>query len=303
MRIAWAGTARFAVLVLSKVAASPHEIVVCLTTPDRPRGRHGAPQPSVLKEAALELGVPVVQPDDLRAPEARADLLAFTPDVLVACAYGRIVPPELFTALPSLVVHPSLVPHWRGAAPVVRALMAGETRLGVSTIAMAPGIDEGPIADEREVTVPSDADAGAAYELLAGPAADSLLATLAAMADGSLAYTPQRGDADYAAKITEADRVVDWRRPAAADRRPGAGAVSRRGRAHRARRPARAALEGHAARRPARRRSRARPADRAHRPTATLEILELQEAGRKRMTRPRVPARRRPAPGAGLELT
>lgn len=283
MRIAWAGTARFAVLVLSKVAASSHEIVVCLTTPDRPRGRHGAPQPSVLKEAALELGVAVVQPDDLRAPDARADLLAFTPDVLVACAYGRIVPPELFTALPSLVVHPSLVPHWRGAAPVVRALMAGETRLGVATIAMAAGIDEGPIADEREVIVPRGADAGAAYELLAGPAADSLLATLAAMSDGSLAYTPQQGDADYAAKITETDRAVDWRRPAAeiADQvralSPDVGAHTELG----GRRvllwkavPLAGLPDGD------------RATDRLIVPTGQgqLEILELQEAGRKRMT-------------------
>jgi methionyl-tRNA formyltransferase len=214
LRIAWAGTARFAVLVLSQVVASPHEIVVCLTTPDRPRGRHGAPQASVLKEAALDLGLPVVQPDDLRAPEALAALLSHKPDVLVACAYGRIVPSEVFTAVPSLVVHPSLVPHWRGAAPVVRALMAGETRLGVATLQMSAGIDEGPVADERVVTVPADRDAGTAYELLAGPAADSLLATLAAMADGALVFEPQRGPADYAAKITEADRVIDWKRPA-----------------------------------------------------------------------------------------
>jgi methionyl-tRNA formyltransferase len=283
LRIAWAGTARFAVLVLSRVAASPHEIAVCLTTPDRARGRHGTPQPSVLKEAALELGVPVVQPDDLRASEALADLLAFRPDVLVACAYGRIVPPELFNALPSLVVHPSLVPHWRGAAPVVRALMAGETRLGVATIQMAPGIDEGPIADAREVSVPRDADAGAAYELLAGPAADSLVATLAAMADGSLAYAPQRGDADYAAKVTEADRVVDWRRPAVAiaDQvralSPDVGAHTELG----GRRvllwrvvPLAALPEGD--------RERDRlivPTGRGH-----LEVLELQEAGRKRMS-------------------
>ena len=216
MRIAWAGTARFAALVLEHVVASPHEIVVCVTTPDRPRGRHGAPQPSVLKAAALDLGLPVIQPDDLRAPEALAALLAHEPDVLVACAYGRIVPAEFFTALPALVVHPSLVPHWRGAAPVVRALMAGETSLGVSTLQMSAGVDEGPVADERVVTVPPDRDAGGAYELLAGPAAESLLATLAAMADGSVVFKAQLGPADYAAKITEADRVIDWRRPASA---------------------------------------------------------------------------------------
>jgi methionyl-tRNA formyltransferase len=216
LRIAWAGTARFAVLVLSQVMESPHEVVVCLTTPDRPRGRHGAAQPSVLKAAAVDRGLPVIQPDDLQAPEALAALRAHQPDVLVACAFGRIVPAQIFTTLPALVVHPSLLPHWRGAAPVVRALMAGETRLGVATLQMSAGIDEGPVADQRVVTVPSDSDAGAAYDLLAGPASAGLLATLSAMAAGSLVFTPQVGDVDYAAKITQADRVIDWRRPARA---------------------------------------------------------------------------------------
>jgi methionyl-tRNA formyltransferase len=283
LRIAWAGTARFAVLVLSRVAASPHEIAVCLTTPDRPRGRHGAPQASVLKEAALGLSLPVVQPADLRAPEALAELLSYKPDVLVACAYGRIVPTEVFTAVPSLVVHPSLVPHWRGAAPVVRALMAGETSLGVSTLQMSAGIDEGPVADARVVTVPPDCDAGAAYELLAGPAADSLLATLSTMADGSLVFTPQQGAADYAAKITEADRVIDWQRPAnvIADQvralAPEVGAHTELG----GRRvlvwkavPMASLTSGDEAR------------DRLVVPCGRgfLEIVELQEAGRRRMS-------------------
>ena len=216
MRIAWAGTARFSELVLARVMASPHEVVVCMTTPDRPRGRHGSPQPSVLKTAAQKLGLPVVQPADLRAPGAIVDLLAHEPDVLVACAYGRIVPAEVFDSLPALVVHPSLVPHWRGAAPVGRALMAGETRLGVATLEMTAGVDEGPVADERVVEIPPDADAGKAYELLAEASSDSLLATLAGMADGSVVFRPQVGVADYAEKIAEADRVIDWRRPAGA---------------------------------------------------------------------------------------
>ena len=281
--MAWAGTARFAVLVLSHLLASPHEIVVCLTTPDRPRGRHGAPQPSPLKVAALERGLPVLQPDDLGDPAALADLLAFSPDVLVACAYGRIVPPPVFGALPSLVVHPSLVPHWRGAAPVVRALMAGETSLGVATLQMAAGVDEGPVADERPVTVPRDSDAARAYELLAGPAADSLLATLAALAEGTIVFTAQHGSADYAAKITEADRAIDWLRPAPAiaDQvralSPDVGAHTELG----GRRLLvwRAAPHG------------ALPAGGATRDRlvvpcgdGVLEILELQEAGRRRMT-------------------
>jgi len=283
LRIAWAGTARFSVLVLSLIIASPHKVVVCLTTPDRPRGRHATPQPSPLKEAAREHGLPVLQPDDLRAADAKDALLSYEPDVLVACAYGRIVPPELFTALPSLVVHPSLVPHLRGAAPVVRALMAGETRLGVTTIQMSAGVDEGPVASERVVSVPSDCDAGTAYELLSGPAADGLLATLAAMADGSIVFTPQSGPADYADKVTEADRVIDWKRPAEAiaDQvralAPEVGAHTELG--------GRRMLVWKAV-------PRTSPAvetgrrDRLVVPCGRgfLEILELQEAGRRRMT-------------------
>ena len=270
-------------LVLSRIAASPHEVVVCLTTPDRPRGRHGAPQPSPLKEAALELGLPVLQPDGLAEPAALADLLEFSPDVFVACAYGRIVPSQVFGALPSLVVHPSLVPHWRGAAPVVRALMAGETELGVTILQMTAGVDEGPVADARPVTVPRDADAARAYELLAGPAAAGLLATLAALADGTVVFTPQQGTPDYADKITEADRAIDWRRPAPiiADQvralSPDVGAHTELG----GRRllvwkatPYGALPPGGATR------------DRLVVPCGdgVLEILELQEAGRRRMT-------------------
>ena len=283
MRIAWAGTARFAELVLRRVVESPHEVVVCMTTPDRPSGRHGSPRPSVLKTAALELGLPVVQPADLRAPGALVDLFAHEPDVLVACAYGRVVPADVFEALPSLVVHPSLVPRWRGAAPVVRALMAGETRLGVATLEMTAGVDKGPVADERVVEVPRDADAGRAYELLAAAAADSLLATLSGVADGSVVFTPQVGEAGYAEKITEADRVIDWQRPAEAiaDQvralSPDVGAHTELG----GRRvvvwkavPRRSLPSGGETR------------DRLVVPCGRgfLEIIELQEAGRRRMT-------------------
>ena len=284
MRIAFAGTARFAALVLARVVACPrHEVVVCLTTPDRPRGRHGTPQPSPLKVAALEYELPLVQPDDLRSPEVIAELLSYRPDALVACAYGLIVPGQVTSALPSLVVHPSPVPRWRGAAPVVRALMAGETRLGVATLQMTAGIDEGPVADEREVEVPADLDAGQAYELLAGPASESLLATLDAMTDGTVTWTPQTGEASYAEKLTEDDRVVDWRRPATAiaDQvralAPDVGAhtelLGRRVLIWRA--VAWPALPDGSAR-----------SDRLILPTGDgyLEILELQEAGRRRIS-------------------
>ncbi|HMK93642.1 MAG TPA: methionyl-tRNA formyltransferase [Thermoleophilia bacterium] len=284
MRVAWAGTARFAALVLERVlAAGRHEVAVCVSTPDRPRGRHGTPQPSALKVAALERGLRLLQPDDLRSPAVLDELLSYRLDVFVACAYGVIVPESVFTALPSLVVHPSPVPRWRGAAPVVRALMAGETRLGVATLRMAAGVDEGPVADERVVDVPSDCDAGQAYELLAEPAAESLLATLDAMADGSLAWRPQVGEASYAEKLSEEDRVIDWRRPA----RVIADQV-------RALAPDIGAHTELLGRRLLVWRAAALPAlpDGSHRndrlvlPTGEgyLEILELQEAGRRRIS-------------------
>ncbi len=212
MRLAYAGTAPLAVGVLAGLVAGPHEVVSVVTTPDKPRGRHGAPQPSPVKLAALELGLPVQQPDRPDDPAAVADLLALSPDVLVVCAYGRIIRAPLLAALPVLVVHPSAVPRWRGAAPVVRALMAGERRIGIATLRMTEGVDEGPVGDLRWLDVPDTADAGDVYELIAPLAAQSVLATLAALADGSIVWRPQEGEPSYAPKVAEADRSVDWRR-------------------------------------------------------------------------------------------
>jgi methionyl-tRNA formyltransferase len=214
MRVAFAGTAPFAERVLAGLLGSRHAPVVVVTNPDRPRGRHGTPQPPGVKIAALAAGLPVLQPARVAEADAVAAMLAFTPHVFVACAYGQIVGAALLDALPCLVVHPSPVPRWRGAAPVERALMAGETRLGVATLRMTAGVDEGPVADERSVVVPADADAGTVYERLAPVAVESLLATLDGMEDGSVRWRAQTGPATYAEKITAADRELDWTRPA-----------------------------------------------------------------------------------------
>jgi len=214
MRVAFAGTAPFAERVLAGILGSRHAPVVVVTNPDRPRGRHGTPQAPAIKVAAEQAGLPVLQPARIGDAEAVEALLRHTPDVFVACAYGQIVGPAVLEALPCIVVHPSPVPRWRGAAPVERALMAGETELGVATLRMTAGVDEGPVADERRVVVPADADAGEAYALLAPAAVASLLATLDAMEDGSVRWRDQIGEPTYAAKITAADRVIDWTRPA-----------------------------------------------------------------------------------------
>jgi methionyl-tRNA formyltransferase len=213
MRLAYAGTAPFGALVLRELLVRRARVVVVLTRPDKPRGRHGTPQASAVKELALERGLPVVQPGRLdmdvvgRLKEHGADLLA-------VCAHGQIMPAVVLDAMPTLVVHPSAVPRWRGATPVERALMAGETELAVATLRMTPGLDEGPIGDLRRVHVPREADAGETYEALAAPAAESLLATVAAIEDGSVRWRPQEGEASYAAKLERDERTIDWTRPA-----------------------------------------------------------------------------------------
>jgi len=216
MRLAYAGTAHFGALVLRElVDSSAHEVVVVVTRPDKPRGRHGTPQPSPVKSVALEQGLPLLQPDRL-AGAAVDELLAARPDVFVVCAYGEIVGREVLDALLTLVVHPSAVPRWRGAAPVERALMAGETDIGLAVLKMTEGVDEGPVAELRTVHVPRTADCGEAYAALAPPAAEALHDVLSRIADGSVKWTPQVGAGTYAEKLGKVDRIVDWGRPAEA---------------------------------------------------------------------------------------
>jgi methionyl-tRNA formyltransferase len=215
MRFAYAGTAPFAELVLEGLVAAGRVPVVLVTNPDRPRGRHGTPQPPRIKLLAGELDIPVFQTERLSDPEAVERLLAAGPDVFVVCAYGQIVTQGVLDAVETVVVHPSRVPRWRGAAPVERALMAGETDLAVCTLRMTAGVDEGPVGDERLVHVPRDADAGRAYELLAPAAAEGVAATLDGIAAGTVHWRPQEGEVTYADKIGPHDKEIDWARPAA----------------------------------------------------------------------------------------
>ena len=282
MRLAYAGTAPFAELVLGGLAEAGRTPVVLVTNPDRPRGRHGTPQPPRIKLLAEELGLLVLQPERLAEAAALQSLLAVEPDVFVVCAYGQIVAQSVLDAVETVVVHPSLVPRWRGAAPVERALMAGETELGVCTLRMTAGVDEGPIGDERDVHVPRDADAGHAYELLAPAAVEGVCATLDGIASGTVEWRAQTGDVTYAEKIGPADKEMDWSRPATelADQvralSPHIGAVTllagRRTRVWRAR-PGEGAVP-------------ATGPDGLFRAAGEgwLEILEVQQEGRNRMS-------------------
>jgi methionyl-tRNA formyltransferase len=281
MRFAFAGTAPFAELVLEGLAERGRTPVLLVTNPDRPRGRHGSPQPPRIMDLAAAHAVPALQPERLSDAPSIARLLEVRPEVFVVCAYGQIVTQDVLDAVETIVVHPSLVPRWRGAAPVERALMAGETELGVCTLRMTAGVDEGPIGDARAVRVPRDADAGRAYELLAPAAVDGVAATLDAIGAGTVEWRPQTGAPTYAAKIGPADKEIDWSRPAAAiaDQvralSPHIGAVTdlagRRTRIWRAR-PGQGPL----------------PAIRPDRLALAagegwLDVLELQQEGRKKM--------------------
>ena len=203
MRLGVAATGQVGADVLEGLAAE-HEIAFCLTRPDRPRGRGrrvGAPP---AKQAAERLGIPVLQPERL-GPDVELDA-----DVVVIAAYGALIPDVLLERALWLNVHPSLLPRWRGAAPVERALMAGDRETGVTIHRTTADLDSGPIAAQQAVPVDPEDDAGSLYRRSARIAVELLLAVLP-----DPAFVPQPDDAaTYAAKITAADRELDWTRPA-----------------------------------------------------------------------------------------
>jgi methionyl-tRNA formyltransferase len=202
-RIAVAATAPFGADVLERLAVR-HDVSSLLTRPDARsgRGRRVAAPPA--KEVAERLGIPVLQPE---RPQAGLDLGAPT---VVVCAYGLLVPEELLAERSWLNVHPSLLPRWRGAAPVERAIMAGDAETGVTIHETVAALDAGPIAAQEAFAVGSDDDAGAVFARAAEVAATLLDGVLA---DPWPSFTPQAGEATYAEKIRSEDRVLDLARP------------------------------------------------------------------------------------------
>ena len=197
-----AATAPFGADVLERLAARGHEIRFVLTTPDRARGRGRKTAPPPAKEVALRLGIPVLQPDRL-TPEL--DMPAHT---VVIAAYGRIVPTALLERALWLNVHPSLLPRWRGAAPVERAIMAGDRETGVTIHETTPELDAGPIAAQRAFPIDPDDDAGAVFARAAALGVELLEEVLP-----EPRFTPQPAEgATYAEKLTPEDRELDWSR-------------------------------------------------------------------------------------------
>lgn len=218
-RIIYAGTPEFAVPTLQALLAAGYPVLAVYTQPDRPAGRGRALLPSPVKQAALAAGLPVCQPVTLCDADACAALTALGADLMVVAAYGLILPLPALAAprLGCVNIHASLLPRWRGAAPIARALAAGDTETGVCIMAMEAGLDTGPVYLRRAIPIGPRVTGGALHDQLAALGAEALLAALPGICDGRLQPQPQDPTgACYAPKLSKAEARLDWSRPAQA---------------------------------------------------------------------------------------
>jgi methionyl-tRNA formyltransferase len=212
VRTVFLGTAPFAVPVLHGLAASPHRPTLVVTRPDRPRGRGRRVASPPVADAARELGIELDQPASINDPDARARIAAARPEAVCVCAFGGLIKEPLLSDYWMLNVHPSLLPRWRGAAPIERAIMAGDARTGVSIMRVTAGLDSGPVCAQRELPIgPEDT-----YGTLAPRLAELGGALLVATLDASPLCSEQDDSlATYADKIGPEDRRLDPARSAA----------------------------------------------------------------------------------------
>ncbi|MCX7946410.1 MAG: methionyl-tRNA formyltransferase [Hydrogenophilus sp.] len=219
-RVAFAGTPTFAARTLKALLQSGVEVVGVLTQPDRPAGRGLRIAVSPVKALAIEAGVAVAQPASLRDPAAIAALEDWPrPDALVVAAYGLILPQAVLSwpRLGCVNVHASLLPRWRGAAPIVRAIEAGDRESGVTLMAMDEGLDTGPILAQRRVMIAAEETGGSLHDRLAEVGAEMMVWALPQLeALLERAQPQQETEACYAPRVQRAERVIDWRDPAVA---------------------------------------------------------------------------------------
>jgi methionyl-tRNA formyltransferase len=213
LRVAFAGTPEFALPALEALLER-HHIVGVLTQPDRPSGRGRRIEPGAVKRAALAHGLTVAQPETLASGESRAALEAWGPQVLVVVAYGLILPREVLALPPlgCLNIHASILPRWRGAAPIERAMLAGDAETGVTIMRMDAGLDTGPVLLQRRLAISRSHTAGSLRHELSRLGAAALLEALEGLEAGTLEAAAQPAEGvTYAAKITKAEARIDWR--------------------------------------------------------------------------------------------
>ncbi|MBE3557086.1 MAG: methionyl-tRNA formyltransferase [Firmicutes bacterium] len=217
MRVLFMGSATFAVPILEALCADDVEVVGVVTQPDRPRGRGRQPSPTPVKVAAQRLQLPLLEPPKIRAAQAISQVAATRPELIVTAAYGQIIPPALLD-LPvrgCVNVHPSLLPKYRGAAPIQRALWAGETETGVSIVYMTEQVDAGAILAQQVVPIDPDENTQQLGDRLARLGAALLIATLPALRAGTAKALPQEDRlATLAPKISPEEEWIVWEQPA-----------------------------------------------------------------------------------------
>lgn len=218
MRLAFLGTPDIAAACLDAVAKAGHEVACVYAQPPAPRGRGQAVRPSPVQALAESLGLPVRTPASMRDPAEVDAFRALGLDAAVVVAYGQILPREVLEAprLGAFNLHASLLPRWRGAAPIQRAIMAGDAETGVQVMRMTEGLDEGPILSTARLDIRADETAGTLHDRMARAGADLLVATLADIAAGRAVETAQAAEgATYARKISPRTARLRWTRPAA----------------------------------------------------------------------------------------
>lgn len=213
MKIVFMGTPAFAVPSLRMLLEEGYEVVAVVTQPDRPQGRKKMLAPSPVKEAALELGLPVLQPERMRRPEAVAELAAYEPDLIVTAAYGQILPKSVLE-LPKngcVNVHGSLLPKYRGGAPIQRCIINGEKVTGVTLMYMAEGLDTGDMISRVEVPIEDEDTSGTMFDKLSLAGRDLLKAEMPRLAAGRVeAAVQDDSEATYAPNLSREDERIDW---------------------------------------------------------------------------------------------
>jgi methionyl-tRNA formyltransferase len=217
MRLIFAGTPEFAAQALDALIRAGHDVALVLTQPDRPAGRGMSIAMSPVKQRALAHGLSVLQPTSLKPPEIQAQLAAAGAEVMIVAAYGLILPRAVLDIPPRgcLNIHASLLPRWRGAAPIQRAILAGDAETGITIMQMDEGLDTGPMLLKFPLPIMTDDTAHVLHDKLAALGADAIVAALALLQSGVLNGLPQDDSlATYAAKLTKSEGRLDWSRPA-----------------------------------------------------------------------------------------
>ena len=216
MRIVFFGTPEFAVPSLKKVLEAGHDVVAVITQPDKGKGRGRRMAEPPVKALALVKGIPVRQPDGIKSPDFVEEIAALRPDAVVVVAYGKILPPSLLIVplLACINVHASLLPKYRGAAPIQRAIMNGEVKTGITTMRMDEGLDTGDVLLREETEIREEDNAYTLAVRLSELGAFLLIRTLAGLQDGSILPVPQSGEPSYAPPLRKDEGRIRWSFPA-----------------------------------------------------------------------------------------